>query len=236
MPIPLSPPSIATVKAVVNFSRLFNADLVKITSTTAAAIDDIPSLFVLFEGTSYDGPDLLLTRLRDLSQRLSFDQGSVTIVTGGVEDKPKALLIKSGKSTIDFRLASASSSDRIPSKFSGAFVHELECLVDDIQTAVSSAASIGSKTLTFIGDGAALQLSATSEGETYKMELEDVPTTVKFQYNYSVEFLSAVLKLLPKGSKHVTFNTTAKGHMRVQLPTTSAQITASVFLLDIKNR
>jgi hypothetical protein len=232
----LTPPSIATVKAVVTFSRHFSADLIKLTSTTAAAIDDIPSLFIVFNGTSYAGPDLMLNRVRELSQRIAAEGATVTVVTGGTEDKPKSLQIKNGKSTIDFRLAAERSSDRIPTKFTGTFVHNIDIARDDLATAIAGASSIGSKLLTFVSDGKSLVLTATSESETYTATLDDIVTTDKFQYNYTVEYLHAVDKILPKSMSSVAFSITAKGHMRVVLPTELSQITASVFLLDVKNR
>lgn len=235
MSIQLTPPSIATVTAVVNFCRLFSVDIIKVTSTSAAAIDDIPSLFIMFDGVSYAGPDLLLNRIRDLSQRLALDGAAVTVVTGGAEDKPKALQIKSGKSTFDFRLANERSNDRIPAKFTGSFAQELELNREDLTTAIAAANSLGAKLITFSGDKC-LTLSAISESETYTAVLEDVDTKSKFQYNYTTEYLAAVDKVLPKTMKTVLFDITAKGHMRVELPTELKQVAASVFLLDVKNR
>ena len=231
----LTPPSIATVKAVVNFSKLFAADLIKITSTAAVAIDDIPSLFIMFDGVSYSGPDILLNRVRDLVQRLSLPEASITVVTGGTEDKPKSLQIKSGKSVIDFRLATERHGDRLPSKFSGTFTHDLEISRSDLTAAIAGANSLSSKLLTFIGDQH-LTLSATSESETYTAVLDDVVTPNKFQYNYTVEYLAAIDKILPKSVHAITFSITAKGHMKIDLPTELKQVTASVFLLDVKNR
>jgi len=232
----LTPPSIATVKAVVSFSRHFSADLIKLTSSTAAAIDDIPSLFIVFDGISYAGPDLMLNRVRELSQRIATEGAAITVVTGGTEDKPKSLQIKSGKSTIDFRLATERSTDRIPSKFTGTFVHTIEMLRDDLTIAITGASSIGSKLLTFVSNGKTLALTATSESETYTAALDNINTTEKFQYNYTVEYLHSIDKLLPKSVSSIEFNITAKGHMQVVMPTELSQITASVFLLDVKNR
>jgi hypothetical protein len=232
----LTPPSIATVKAVVSFSRHFSADLIKLTSTTAAAIDDIPSLFIVFDGISYAGPDLMLNRVRELSQRIAVEGASITVVTGGTEDKPKSLQIKSGKSTIDFRLAAERSNDRIPAKFTGTFTHTIDMDRADLTAAIAGASSIGSKLLTFVGNGKSLVLTATSESETYTADLEDIATSSTFQYNYTVEYLHAIDKILPKSISSVEFSITAKGHMRVGLPTELKQITAAVFLLDVKNR
>lgn len=232
----LTPPSIATVKAVVGFSKHFAADLIKLTSTSAAAIDDIPSLFIMFDGISYAGPDLMLTRIRDLTQRLSVEGAAITVVTGGAEDKPKSLQIKSGKSTIDFRLAAERSSDRIPSKFAGTFAHNISIAREDLTSAIATANSLGSKLLTFVSDGKVLTLTANSESETFTAVLDDVATTAAFQYNYAVEYLHAIDKILPKTVQSIAFSITAKGHMRAILPTEMKQVLASVFLLDVKNR
>jgi hypothetical protein len=106
----------------------------------------------------------------------------------------------------------------------------------DFTAALAGADAISSKLLTFVGDGNSLVLTALCESETYTAALTDVPTTTKFQYNYSVEYLRAIDKLLPKAVKEVTFSITAKGHMQIELPTELKQIVASVFLLDVKNR
>jgi hypothetical protein len=235
MSIQLTPPSIATITAVVKFCKQFSVDVIKLTSTSAAAIDDVPSLFIMFDGVSYAGPDLLINRIRDLSQRLALDGATVTVVTGGADDKPKSLQIKSGKSTFDFRLANDRSNDRIPAKFTGSFAQELELNRTDLTAAIDAASSIGAKLITFSGDKH-LSLSAISESETYTAVLDDVETKSKFQYNYTTEYLAAVDKVLPKTMKTVLFDITAKGHMRVELPTELKQVAASVFLLDVKNR
>lgn len=232
----LTPSSITTVKAIVNFSRLFSADVVKLTSSTAAAIDDIPSLFIMFDGISYAGPDVVMTRIRDLSQRLALVDATISVITGGVEDKPKSLQIKSGRSVVDFRLANDRANDRLPSKFSGVFLHELDIPRADLTAAIVGAASIGAKLLTFTSDSSTLILTAASECETHTTTIDDVPTTSKFQYNYGLEHLSALDKMIPKAVKSINFSVTAKGHMRIVLPTEVSQITASVFLIDVKNR
>jgi len=236
MTIQLTPPSIATVKAVVGFSKRFGADLIKLTAANTAAIDDTPTAFIMFDGISYAGPDIYITRIRALAQRLASDDFSLTVVTGGTEDKPKSLQIKSGKSVIDFRLATERAGDRFPSKFTGSFVRELEIERDDLTTAVAGANAINAKLLTFSSDGKHLTLSATSETETYTASLTDVPAPATFQYNYTVDYLNEIDKMIPKGINIITFSVTAKGHMRIQLPTELKQVTASVFLLDVKNR
>jgi hypothetical protein len=232
----LTPPSVVTVKAVINFSKQFGVDIVKLTSTMSSAIDDTPTLFIVFDGISYAGPDIVLTRVRDLANRLALPEATITVVTGGVEDKPKSLKIKSGRSTFDFKLASDKAADRLPSKFTGTIVHELDIAREDYTAAIGGANSIGSDVMTFIADGSSLTLTAVSECETYTAAIDDVPTTSKFQYNYTVDFLSAVDKILPKTVKTVSFGVSAKGHMRINLPTEAKQITADVYLLDVKNR
>lgn len=232
----LTPPSVATVKAVVSFCRHFNADLIRIIAANASAIDDIPSLFIVFEGVSYAGPDLLLNRVRDLTNRLALPDSTISVVTGGTEDKPKSLQIKSGRSTIDFRLAASTSGSRVPSKFTGVLIHELELDRSDLAAAIAGASSIGSKLLTFVGDGKHLTLTAQSESETYTSQLTEVTVSSVFQYNYTVEYLQSVDKLLPKATKTVMFGISTKGHMRITLPTELKQINAEVYLLDVKDR
>lgn len=228
----LSQSSIDCLKTVVNFCKPFHVDIIKISQDGVVGLDDPPTLALFATpNTQYDGPELFLNRLKVLDTRLAGSKLAVGVQynAGGVALN---LEIKSGKKSIDFRLAA--TSGKLPATFKGTFATQLQISKQDFSEITQGAKSIGSDIVTIAHKNGVLQATASSEGERFQYLIDDdTGEDSQYSYNYSTEHLSTIEKLLPDQGNFIG-NITPRGQMMVEIKTET--VDASIFILDIKNR
>ena len=229
--IDLTIQDIQSIKDVVSFSKAFSIDVLKITPSGAIGLDDTPSLAIFVNPTTpYSGPELFLNRLKTLDLRLDI-KSKVRVVynDGGV---PVNMEIVSGKKTIDFRLASIQK--RLPGAFTGSFAHTLQLPKSEIAEIIAGCRAIGGSTVSIEHRNGRQVAVSSNEGEKFQFVInESTRSDAQYQFNYSIDHLSTVEKMLPIDATFVG-NITPKGQMLVDISTTT--VSAQIFILDIKNR
>lgn len=228
----LTSTDIAHLQSVVEFCKAFSVNVLKLTSTGCVGIDETPTLAVFIEqtSTSYSGPDLFLNRLKVLDSRLK-GSGSV-LLKHNDKGNPVSFEITDKKKTIDFRLGSTYQA--MPSKFTGSFAHSLNIPREDFREIIAGGRQIGGEVICIEQKNGRRRATSSKEGERFQYTLDSkAAADVQYAFNYSLEHLITVEKLMPPTVDFVG-NITPRGQMMVELAT--ADITARIFVLDIKNR
>jgi len=228
----LTPSDVEHLQSVVNFCKPFAITVLKLTNSVCVGIDETPTLAVFIESTQaeYGGPDIFLNRLKVLDSRI---QGNGTISLR-LNDKgvPVELEMNEGRKQFNFRLGSIQRA--LPNAFTGSFVHMLEITRADFCEMLTGSRAIGGETITIEHKDGRLTAKCSKEGEHFKYTLQSkTGLDVQYSFNYSTQHLATVEKLMPPNAGFIG-NITPRGQMMVELVT--AEVTAKVFILDIKNR
>jgi hypothetical protein len=228
----LKPDDLDSIRAIVEFAKPFAIDILRVSSSNGiVGIDDTPTIALFIEPkVLYAGPEMFLNRLKILSQRLT--NASTASVFYNSNGFPFNLTLASSRSTVDFRLASIQQGKRLPAKFKGTFEYTLNLERQYFAEALNGAKMIGADTVQLIRRDNHLLLTASNEGESFTYELMESKGS-PFSFNYSIEHLSTVEKIMSTG-KDVIGNITPRGQLMIEVDTPT--ISGSVFILDIKNR
>lgn len=228
----LDPDSAESLRTAVQFAKSFSIDVLRMTPEAIVGIDDVPTIALFIETTSkYTGPPIHLNRLKTLCSRIG--AGTIEIASNKAGN-PSMIVIKKGRTTVDFCLANVAQGKRLPGAFSGSFLHDITIPRDDFDAILAGVADIRSVELTLkYTDG--LSVTSSNGGETFKYDLSDINLgrTEQFSFTYSTTHLLTIGKLLPQ-SKPFTAQITPRGQMMVTL--SADNVTAKAFILDIKKR
>ncbi len=223
--------SAAALRAAVSFCKTLAIDILKISSEGVVGIDETPTiaLFVTTTTSKYTGPELYLNRLRVLDTRLA---GTITVTTN-TADKPVGLKIQNNKTTYDHRLASVSQGKRLPSAFKGDFSTKFEIVRSDFKSILDGARNVGGDVVNLQSKSGKLVALSNKEGETFTYSVMDLQTSDQFSYNYSLDHLTAIDKVLDI-AQNVKCNITPRGQLMISVVTDT--VLAQFFILDVKNR
>lgn len=233
--------SVNAIRTVAGFTKYFDIETLLLSPSHTVAVDDVPTLVAFFDLTAaYTGPELGLVRLKVLEQRLSQPASSVEIVSNS-QNKPTSINLKSGRSTLNFKLANDKLTTRLPKAFTGKFAHTLKLSNHDLVELTKGARIIDSKVMIFKSLAGEITVSGSSESESFSLVLDPALTvpTADFTYTYSTVHLNGLLKLkqsLDDWSESGSFECklTANGQLATTVKTDN--ISAQIFLMDIKNR
>ena len=229
----LTPPEVSTVRALVNFTNTFAVDVFKLTSDGCVGIDDPPTL-VVFGNTKdkYVGPEMFLNRLPVLEKRLG-TTGAVDVTLELNDSKlPVKIVMSKGKATTEFSLGTRQT--KLPRSFTGTFMHEVSCSRADLKEIILGAKQIGGPKITIQCKGGKQLAICSNLGESFKYVIGEVPKdSPEYSFNYHLTHIVAIDKLLPPSAGFIG-KLTPKGQMLVDVAT--AQVTAQIFILDIKER
>jgi hypothetical protein len=233
--------SINAIRTVAGFTKVFEIETLLLSPSHTVAVDEVPTLVIFFDmSTAYVGPPLGLVRLKVLEQRLAQPATSVEIMENN-QGKPTSIKLKSGRSSLDFKLANDKLTTRLPKAFTGKFAHTLDMSVTDLAELVKGARIIDAKFLIFKSVDSVITASGSSESEAFSLMLDPsiTTTTADFTYTYSVAHLNGLLKLKQSQrgfSPDDVFECklTVNGQLATNVKTDN--ICAQIFLMDIKNR
>lgn len=231
--LPLSTDDLLALRTIVGISKVFSIDTLKLTNSLCVGIDDVPTIAVFIKPklAKYAGPDIFLNRLRILETRLGSGKAQVT-VKHSAAGAPVSLEIVKGRVTVDFRLAG--KLDRMPAQFTGSFAHDFTLSRTELQEVLSGCKSVGGRLLTLDQKNQSQNIRCANEGETFKYAVTDsINSSAEFSFNYSIEHLASVDKILAPGADFIG-RITPRGQLMVDIDTPDVSI--QVFIFDVKNR